>query len=175
MQHGLGWSTKSLVAYHLDILESLNAIRRQYGKARSVRLRNSTASGHYSVPLLASIPASPPRDPGDGYSGDTVTLTRDILRHQPGLFALRVKGDSMIDALIHDGDVVIMKHQQQADNGDLVAVWLRDTGETTLKRFFHENGRIRLQPANPTMNPLYFRPNQVEVQGKVMVVIRQVA
>lgn len=174
MRQGLRWSTKSLVEYHLNALEEAGVIAREGGKARSVRLLEQSRAT-YAVPLLASIPASPPRDPGDGYAGEMVELTRDILRQQPGLYALRVKGDSMIDAMIHDGDLVIMKHQQHADNGDLVAVWLPERGETTLKRFYRENGRIRLQPANPAMSPLYVRPDQVEIQGKVMLVIRQLA
>jgi repressor LexA len=174
MRRGLQWSTKSLVDHHLNALAEAGLIDRQTGKARSVRLRERVGPT-FSIPLLANIPASPPRDPGDGYGGDTIELTRDILRRQPGLYALRVKGDSMVDAMIHDGDLVVMKHQQHADNGDLVAVWLPESGETTLKRFYRENGHVRLQPCNPTMKPLYFRPNQIEVQGKVMLVIRQLA
>lgn len=174
MRRGLRWSSKSLVEHHLSALAASGVIERQGGKARSVRLRE-TQGAVYDVPLLASIPASPPRDPGDGFGGDTIQLTRDILRQQPGLYALRVKGDSMVDAMIHDGDLVVMKHQQHADNGDLVAVWLPDSNETTLKRFYRENGHVRLQPANPTMKPLYFHPSQVQIQGKVMLVIRQLA
>lgn len=174
MRMGLGWSSKSLVEYHLNALDAAGAIQRRNGKARSVRLREANADT-YHVPLLARIPASPPRDPGDGYGGDTICLTRDILSRQPGLYALRVKGDSMIDAMVHDGDIVVMKHQENAENGDLVAVWLPGKGETTLKRFYRENGRVRLQPANPTMQPLYYHPSQVEIQGKVMVVIHQLA
>lgn len=79
----------------------------------------------------------------------------------------------MIDALINDGDIVIMRHQTVADNGDLVAVWLKEERETTLKRFFHEGNRIRLQPANPSMEPIFVHPSNVEVQGKVVLVIRQ--
>ena len=79
----------------------------------------------------------------------------------------------MIDALIHDGDIVIMKHQREAANGDLVAVWLKDRRETTLKRFYLEGNRVRLQPANPTMEPIYVHPSEVEIQGKVIVVIRR--
>jgi repressor LexA len=79
----------------------------------------------------------------------------------------------MIDALINDGDIVVMKHQQEANNGELVAVWLKDEKETTLKRFYHEGSRVRLQPANPTMEPIYVDASNVEVQGKVIVVIRQ--
>ena len=84
------------------------------------------------------------------------------------------KGHSMIDALINDGDIVIMKHQQEAHNGEMVAVRLRENNETTLKRFYLEGGRVRLQPANPNLEPIYTDAANVEIQGKVMVVIRQV-
>ncbi|MEA3340180.1 MAG: S24 family peptidase, partial [Chloroflexota bacterium] len=92
-----------------------------------------------------------------------------------GLYALEVEGNSMIDALVHDGDVVIMRHQQRVENGEMAAVWLRERGEMTLKRFYQEiDGRVRLQPANPTMQPIYVDdPRLVEVQGKVVMVVRQ--
>jgi repressor LexA len=79
----------------------------------------------------------------------------------------------MIDALVNDGDIVVMKRQQQARNGEMVAVRLLDRDETTLKHFFRENGHVRLQPANPTMEPIYMHPSQVEVQGRVVAVVRQ--
>jgi repressor LexA len=91
------------------------------------------------------------------------------------LFALEVQGDSMIDAMVYDGDIVIMKAGREARNGEMVAVWLRDRDETTLKYFYLEKGRVRLQPANPTMQPIYIDdPSIVEIQGKVVMVIRQV-
>jgi repressor LexA len=92
------------------------------------------------------------------------------------LFALEVRGDSMIDAMVYDGDIVIMKRANQARNGELVAIWLNDRDETTLKYFYLENGRVRLQPANPTMKPIFIDdPNIVQVQGKVVMVIRPVS
>jgi repressor LexA len=80
----------------------------------------------------------------------------------------------MIDAMVHDGDYVILKPEQQARNGEMVAVWLRDREETTLKYFFYENGRVRLQPANPSMNPILIDdPENVEIRGRVVMVVRQ--
>jgi repressor LexA len=88
------------------------------------------------------------------------------------VFALRVKGDSMIDDMINNGDTVIMLKTNQAQNGDTVAAWLSDTEETTLKRFYREKDRIRLQPANPTMDPIYISNTQaIEIQGKVLQTI----
>jgi repressor LexA len=91
------------------------------------------------------------------------------------LFALEVQGDSMIDAMINDGDIVIMKPAMEARNGEMVAVWLDGRDETTLKYFYLENGHVRLQPANPTMKPIYIEdPTSVRIQGKVVMVIRKV-
>jgi repressor LexA len=91
------------------------------------------------------------------------------------LFALEVQGDSMIDAMVNDGDIVIMKPAGEARNGEMVAIWLNDKDETTLKYFYRENGKVRLQPANPTMKPIIIEnPAAVKVQGKVVMVIRQV-
>ena len=90
------------------------------------------------------------------------------------LFALEVDGVSMIDAMVNDGDIVIMKRANTANNGEMVAVWLEDNNETTLKYFYKENGRVRLQPANPTMQPIIIdNPEQVRIQGKVVMVVRQ--
>ncbi len=91
------------------------------------------------------------------------------------LFALEVQGDSMIDAMVYEGDIVIMRPAQEARNGEMVAVWLNDKEETTLKYFYLEKGRVRLQPANPTMKPIYIDdPATVQIQGKVVMVIRKV-
>jgi len=89
------------------------------------------------------------------------------------LFALRVRGDSMIDAMVNDGDIVIMRPQYEARNGEMVAVWLRNDTTTTLKHFYNEGSRVRLQPANPTMEPIYVDPAEVQIQGRVLMVLRQ--
>jgi repressor LexA len=96
--------------------------------------------------------------------------------HESGpIYALQVKGDSMIDALINDGDIVIMKPETEPRNGDLVAAWLIAEKETTLKRFYREDrGKVRLQPANPTIDPIYVDASNLQIQGKVIAVIRQV-
>jgi repressor LexA len=80
----------------------------------------------------------------------------------------------MVDSLINDGDVVLLRHQETCENGDTVAVWLKDEKETTLKKFYYENDRVRLQPANVTMEPIYTRPENVEIQGKLVSVVRSV-
>jgi repressor LexA len=78
----------------------------------------------------------------------------------------------MVDALINDGDIVVMRQQSHAENGDMVAALLRSENETTLKRFYREGNRIRLQPANPQVEPIFAPADDVEVQGKVIMVIR---
>jgi repressor LexA len=90
------------------------------------------------------------------------------------LFALRVKGHSMVDALINDGDIVVLRHQETCENGETVAVWLRDEKETTLKKFYLEGDRVRLQPANVTMDPIYTRADNIEIQGKLVSVVRSI-
>jgi repressor LexA len=104
---------------------------------------------------------------------EALLLTSDIVPRQEDLFALRVRGDSMIDAMVNDGDLVVIKRQTTAQDGEMVAVRLIDSDETTLKHFFREAQRIRLQPANPFMKPLYAHPSNVEIQGKVVAVIRR--
>jgi SOS-response transcriptional repressor, LexA len=88
------------------------------------------------------------------------------------VFALRVKGQSMIDAMIREGDIVVLRKQEVARDGEMVAVWLAERGETTLKYFYNEGDRIRLQPAHPTMPPIYVNPSQCHIQGRVLSVIR---
>ncbi|MCD6031832.1 MAG: SOS-response transcriptional repressor, LexA, partial [Thermomicrobiales bacterium] len=106
----------------------------------------------------------------------TVELGPDQLRGSgQGLFALRVKGQSMIDAFIDDGDVVVLKQQETCENGETVAVWLKDERETTLKKFYLEGERVRLQPANTTMEPIYTPAENVEIQGRLVGVVRSYA
>jgi repressor LexA len=107
----------------------------------------------------------------------SVDIARSLLptRDVSDLFALEVSGDSMVDAMINDGDIVVMKKAQSANNGEMVAVWLDDKDETTLKYFYKEANRIRLQPANPYMGPIYVEdPKSLRIMGKVVMVIRQI-
>ena len=166
----LGISTKSLVHHHLDALEGAGYVARRPNTPRGIRLLHSNA---FRVPRLGTIAAGLPISCGDADPDDYVELTRDIVAEQDGLYALQVAGTSMIGALVDDGDVVILKQQNEARNGEMVAVWLRDRDETTLKRFYRENGHVRLQPANPTMPPILVHPSVLQVQGRVVAIIRQ--
>lgn len=174
-------SSTSVVNYNLNILERKGLIERDRDVSRGIKLVGESlppATNTFSVPVLGRIAAGVPIPvPGSNFAilGDeAIEITRELLPVETkDIYALQVRGDSMVDAMIGDGDIVVMQHQQQAHNGDLVAVWLKAEEETTLKRFFLEKGRVRLQPANPTMNPIYADPKNVEVQGKVVLVIRR--
>ena len=170
---GLWFKSTSMVHRELTALERAGFLRRTPGVRRGLRLEASQSeAGLFRVPLVGTIAAGEPIGFGDPVY-EALTLTSDIVRQQEGLFALRVKGDSMIDALVNDGDVVVLKRQQEARNGEMVAVRLLDRDETTLKHFYRENGHVRLQPANPTMAPIFVHPSQVQVQGQVVAIVRQ--
>ncbi|MDH7490457.1 MAG: transcriptional repressor LexA [Anaerolineae bacterium] len=176
----VGISSTSVVNYNLNILEREGYILRNRDISRGIRLARpeTTYAAPVRIPLVGVIVASAPVPiPDSDFAmlgeDEVVELTRDIIADEPGLYALEVRGNSMVDALIHDGDLVIMRHVKEAQNGDLVAVWLKDEKETTLKRFYRERDRVRLQPANPTMEPIYVHPANVEIQGKVVLVIRR--
>jgi len=172
----VGISSTSVVNYNLNILERDGHIARDPEVSRGLRLVGQSVDRDdvIMLPLLGRIAAGDPIPvPGDAIPEEHLELARGIVKDGESLFALQVQGESMIDALVNDGDIVVMKHQEVAENGDMVAVWLRDKEETTLKKFYHEGSRIRLQPANPTMQPIYASPDNVQVQGKVVMVIRQ--
>ena len=149
--------------------------------SRAVQKAGTAVSNMFRVPLIGNIVAGSPIEVGNGDFSvydeeDAIELSSSMIpgRHDD-LFALRVSGDSMIDAMVNDGDIVIMRKENDARNGDMVAVWLSDD-TTTLKYFYREgNNQVRLQPANPTMDPIYVDGEDVQVQGKVMMVLRQTA
>lgn len=177
----VGISSTSVVKYNLDALERKGFIERDREISRAIRLVRDVV-GHMAeviqVPILGRIAAGEPIPVPDsdfspfGYDS-TVELTRDIVKDANNTYALEVQGDSMIDALIHDGDIVLMRHQSRVENGELAAVWVRSQEETTLKRFYLEGNRVRLQPANPMMKAMFYPAHDVEVMGKVLCVIRQ--
>jgi len=175
----VGISSTSVVKYNLDILERENLIERDREISRGIRVVADRMAEVIRVPLLGRIAAGRPIPVPDSdfalydEEHDSVELTRDIVKDDSGIFALKVQGNSMIDALINDGDIVVMRSQERVENGELAAVWLPDEEEATLKRFFLEGEQVRLQPENPTMQPMFFPAKDVEVKGKVVCVIRQ--
>lgn len=195
-----GISSTSVVNYYMEQLKDMGYISREDGISRGTRLSDRArqepqilqilkqAAGDFQdmldealrIPILGRIVASAPVPvPGSDFSyfsGESVEIARAMLpaRESSDLFALQVQGDSMIDAMVNDGDIVILKQTEEAKNGDMVAVWLPDRDETTLKYFFKEKDRYRLQPANPTMDPIYIdRSHRLEIKGRVVMVVRQ--
>lgn len=185
-------SSTSVVNYYLNQLEEMNYIERENNVSRGIRLlRNlegklltaaQTVADMFTVPVIGRIvagePVPVPSSDFNYFDSETgIDIARSLLptkEKTDDLFALEVQGDSMIDAMVNDGDIVVMRSVTQANNGEMVAVWLADRDETTLKYFFLENGRVRLQPANPLMKPIIIDdPAHVQVQGKVVLVIRR--
>lgn len=171
---GCGLSSTAVVQHHLKVLESEHQIERDSKVFRSIQLpdRKNTIR----VPVLGTIAAGSPipvltSDSWHTEAVDILEVSGDITRGKE-VFALRVSGLSMIDALIDDGDIVLLEPVNKADNGDMVAAWLKKEEEVTLKRFYKEDSRIRLQPANSQMKPIYTDSNNVAIQGKVVAVIR---
>jgi len=181
----VGISSTSVVNYNLNVLEKKKLIERDRNVSRGLRLadwreRDAAATDNVvAVPLVGRIAAGEPLPIPDAsvdfslFGDETVEIARGMLPDTNGVYALEVRGDSMIDALIGDEDIVVMKHQNHASDGEMVAARLRDSNETTLKYFYREGRQVRLQPANPTMGPIYVPAENVEVQGKVVMVIRQ--
>jgi len=172
-------SSTSVVNYNLKILEKQGLIARDRTVSRGIRLTDesrvlSGMADIVSVPLLGRIAAGEPIPvPEDNSGGDMFDLTRGLVPVGKDVYALEVRGNSMIDAFINDGDVVIMQHQRTADDGDMVAAWIKDEESTTLKRYYSEGDRVRLQPENSQMKPIFVAPENLEIQGKVVAVIRQ--
>jgi len=180
---GCGISSTSVVDYNLNLLEKRGYIRRHREISRGIELlARSAVLGHRcQVPVIGQIAAGEPipvptPDTWDvAASSETLEVTEDLVRGREGVYALKVKGSSMVDALINDGDIVLMQYVNAVENGEMAAIWLRAEKEVTLKKVYSEPGHIRLQPANNQMQPIYVEPDNVEIQGRVIAVIRQLA
>jgi len=173
-------SSTSVVAYNLARLETAGYIRRHADISRGIELVANRPSNRHTVtiPVIGEIAAGEPipvphSDTWETVAPEELVITEDLTRGKQRVYALRVRGNSMIDALIKDGDIVLMEYVTSAENGDMVAAWLKAEKEVTLKRLFRETNRIRLEPANTQVQPIYTAPDNVEVQGKVITVIRQ--
>jgi len=177
---GCGVSSTSVVTYNLKILEREGYIRRHPEVSRGIVVppQSPALRRRLLVPVIGQIAAGEPipvpaPDIWDvAASAETLEVTRDLTRGREGVYALRVRGSSMVDALINDGDIVLMQYVNVVENGEMAAVWLKSEKEATLKKFYAENGRVRLQPANSQLQPMYVEPDNVEIQGRVVAVIR---
>lgn len=190
-------SSTSVVNYYLDQLENWGYIKREKNISRGITIIRDAFNRLISeniVPALeqvedliripvvgrivAGLPVPVPASDLAYFDAESaIDIARSMLPQKEKLeelFALEVQGESMIDAMVNDGDVIIMKKASEARNGEMVAVWLLDKDETTLKYFYREGSKIRLQPANKTMQPIMINdPKTVQIQGKVLMVIRR--
>lgn len=203
-------TSTSVVNYNLNVLQRKGYLERCKEISRGLRLIEEpdvqlplSSAATFGVPLLGRIAAGEPIPLPDSdfsaFDSEMIALTSDIAHQREGMYALRVKGNSMIDALVNDGDIVVMQPVtwrvatdtevavsdgdlvitqpvSEVENGAMVAAWLKNERETTLKHFYWEQEQrmVRLQPANPSFAPIYVRPDNLEIQGKVVAVIRHI-
>lgn len=165
-----GMSSSASVHHVVSILEREGLIRRIPNVSRGIELvKDDLAENNYEIPLLGIVAAGAPIEAVLNY--ETVCIPRDMLR-QGRMFALRVRGDSMIDEQIREDDFIVLQSQQTADNGQTV-VALIDGSDTTVKRFYGGRNQVRLEAANPRYKPIVIRPpERVQIQGVVVGVIR---
>lgn len=176
-------SSTSVVNYYLDQLEKEGLIERDRKISRGMRLTaNNPLGDMMRVPVLGVIQAGEPipipaSDFNPFTAEDTVEIATSLMPAKEkgkDLFALQVQGDSMIDAMINDGDIVILRPTQEVRNGEMVAIWLDERSETTLKYFYKEKDGYRLQPANPAFKPIMVKKTEpLQIKGKVVMVIRK--
>ena len=171
IRSAVGLSGKSHVDYYLDALERDGQIERTPRTPRSLRLADSPR-GTFQIPVAGLIAAGAPIELAD-QADEQIEVTTDLADPSKELFALKVKGNSMVDDLVADGDIVIVERRQEAARGQMAVVHLRDRNAATLKRIYPEGERVRLQPAHPTMQAFYANASDVEVQGRVVAIIRR--
>ena len=182
IQHACGISSTSVVDYNLHKLREAGFLNRRPDVARGIELLDELGQpvfGPPKVQIVGAIAAGRPipvfstEDSASSAEFDTIEVAPELHKRFGKLFALTVNGTSMIDALIDDGDIVIIKPGRQANNGDMVVAWLKSEEEVTLKRFYLEGDQVRLQPANRQMEAIYCSADNVEIHGKVVEVIRK--
>jgi len=173
-------SSTSVVAHNLDRLEEAGYIRRHSDISRGIELLNKQQDSKRVVyiPIVGRIAAGEPipvpaSDSWNIPSSEGIEVAEELTKGKQ-VYALRAKGNSMVDALIKDGDIVLMDFVSSVAEGEMAAVWLKTEQEVTLKKVFTEPDRIRLEPANTQMKPIYTSSGNVEIQGKVIAVIRAV-
>jgi len=177
IQEALVLSSKSLVEYHLKALQEEGVIDRVPELARAMDI-SGVGKRARAVALLGRIAAGQPipvptEDTWHMVPEEMVEVPADMLPSGIRAFALRVQGKSMIDAFVDDGDIVILETTAAPENGQMVAVWLPNSQEVTLKKIYYEPNRIRLQSANQKMKPIYVVPEDIEVQGRVIAILRK--
>jgi repressor LexA len=178
----VGISSTSVVKYNLERLVEKGLIERSGEVSRGLKLTDGPdlvprSGGIVAIPKLGLISAGTPiaayGQQEDPFSGETLSLPQDLIPGSGDLYTLQVKGDSMIDALVYDGDWVVIQHRTTAQPREMIVAWIKDREETTLKYYYPEGAQVRLQPANPAYAPIYVPSEQLEIQGKVVAIVRQ--
>jgi len=165
-----GLSSLATVHKHLTNLQEKGFIKRAWNRSRSVELLQARTGGRaVELPLLGYVAAGAPIEAIA--TAETIAVPEDLVGKRD-TYVLRVKGESMIDEQIRDGDFVIVEDRKTAENGEMVIALLANS-DVTLKKFYRENGQVRLQPANPSMQPILIPADQVQVQGVVVGVMRK--
>lgn len=169
--HRFGLSSLATVHKHLTNLQEKGFIRRAWNKSRSVELVPTRLDSRaLEIPLSGNVAAGAPIEAL--VTNETVSVPNDLVRRPEATYALRVRGESMIDEQIRDGDIVIVEGRRTANNGEMVVALVRGF-DVTLKKFYRDNGRIRLQPANAMIQPIVVDADQVQIQGVVVGVLRK--
>src|SRR5262249_6220562 len=166
------YSSLATVHEHLTNLERKGYIRRSYNESRAIEILPSEVASHaLELPILGSVAAGTPIEAME--QGETLGVPESFVRRGGNHYVLRVRGNSMIDEQIRDGDFVVVNERRSADNGEMV-IALMNGASATVKKFYRErDGRIRLQPANETMAPIYVHENHITIQGIVVGVLRR--
>ena len=175
IREAVGLSSRSHVDYYLKSLEADGYIQRIPRTPRGLRVvgrEAGRAPAAFEVKVEGTIAAGSPLELADR-SDQGIDLSPQIADPKKDLYALQVQGESMVDDRISDGDVVIVERQEETHRGQMAVVHLQDRNEATLKRVYAEEDRVRLQPAHPSMSPIYADARDVRVQGRVVAVIRQ--
>jgi repressor LexA len=167
-----GYSSLATVHEHLSNLERKGYIRKAYNESRSIELvRGAARPGGVELPLLGEVAAGQPIEAIQDQ--ESILVPPDLLRRRGENYVLRVVGDSMIDEQIRDGDHIIVNSRPTADDGEMVVALIGGEAATVKKLYRERDGRIRLQPANEALKPMYFHPDDVTIQGVVVGVIRR--
>ncbi|MBV9879854.1 MAG: transcriptional repressor LexA [Gemmatirosa sp.] len=166
------YNSLATVHEHLTNLERKGYIKRSYNESRAIEILPSEAYPRaVELPLMGTVAAGVPIEAVA--SGETMTVPDAFLRRSGEHYVLRVRGNSMVDAQISDGDFVIINERRTADNGEMVIAMTNGTSATVKKFYREKDGRIRLQPANETMDPIYVNENDITIQGIVVGVLRR--
>ncbi len=167
------YNSLATVHEHLTNLERKGYIKRSYNESRAIEIvaGESARSRAVDLPLLGLVAAGSPIEAVT--HGETLTVPDAFVARGGSHYALRVRGNSMIDEQIRDGDFVVVQERQTANNGEMVIALLNGTSATVKKMYRERDGRIRLQPANEAMEPIYVHENDVTIQGIVVGVMRR--